>query len=74
MGNFSYSNVRMRESLAIYTVAAEWLFTFGADSRFEHFQQNYVNPQFSQSLGLLLEGIASKFLKLKNFKLVVIPI
>ena len=46
MGNFSYSNVRMREGLAIYTAAAEQPFTFGADPRFERFQQNYVNPQF----------------------------
>ena len=37
MGNFSYSNVRMRESLEIYIVTAEQHFTFKVDLRFEHF-------------------------------------
>ena len=40
LGNFSYFNVRMREGLAIYTAATEQPFPFGADSRFECFQQN----------------------------------
>ena len=37
MDNFSYSNIRMREGLAIYTVAAEQPYKFGADPKFEHF-------------------------------------
>ena len=46
MDNLSYSNVRMREDLAIYIAIAEQPFTFEADLRFEHLQQNYINPQF----------------------------
>ena len=37
MGNFSYSNVRIREGLAIYTATVEQPFIFGADPRFECF-------------------------------------
>ena len=46
MSTFYYSNARMRESLAIYTIGAKHHFTFKANPRFEYFQQNYVNPQF----------------------------
>ena len=46
MGNFSYSNARIREGLKFYMATAEQPITFGVDPRFEHFQQNYVNPQF----------------------------
>ena len=39
MGNFSCSNVRMREGLTIYMAAAEHPFIFRVNLRFENFRQ-----------------------------------
>ena len=65
MGNFSYSNVRMRERLSIFTSAAEYPFIFGADSGFECFQQNYINPQFRSVFKSIIRSDYFEILKIK---------
>ena len=46
LGNFVYSQKKMRDGLARYIAAAKQPFTFVEDTRFEHFIKEFVNPSY----------------------------